>query len=234
MKKISVIIPCYNEEKGVGKVIKNIPTDKLSKLGYSTEIIVIDNNSKDKTSDVALKAGAKVIYETKQGKGNAVINGFKMISGDTDYVVMLDGDNSYDSKEMLRLIEPLENDFCDVVIGTRLAGKITGSSMPRFNRLGNWLFTFLLRTSYCGNVTDVCSGYFAWKKKVVKELAKHIESDGFSIEMEMVAKMSKLGYSIYSVPITYKNRVGKTELKPVKDGIKILHAWGRNLWWKPV
>jgi dolichol-phosphate mannosyltransferase len=233
MKKISVLIPCYNEEKGVGKVIKSVPKERLRKLGYNTEIIVIDNNSKDKTSKVALKAGAKVVFEGKQGKGNAVITGFNSIARNTDYVVMIDGDDTYRANEMLRLIEPLENGFSDVIIGTRLAGKIGEGSMTKFNRWGNWMFTFLVRTCYCGNVTDVCTGYFAWKREVVEDLKKHIESNGFSLEMEMIAKMSKLGYSIYSVPITYDDRAGVTNLHPVKDGARILHAWGRNLRWKP-
>lgn len=234
MKKISILIPCYNEEAGISQVIKSIPKDKLNRLGYQTEVIVIDNNSQDRTSEVAWKAKAnKILFEKKQGKGYALINAFHSLTKDTDYVVMLDGDNTYKAKEMLRLIEPLENGFCDVIIGTRLAGKISQGSMTFFNRLGNWFFTFLVRTVYCGNVTDVCTGYFAWKFEVIKELRKHLESDGFSIEMEMIAKMSRLGYSIFSVPITYEDRAGETNLKPVKDGIRILHAWGRNLFWKP-
>lgn len=233
MKKITILIPCYNEAKGIAKVIENIPTGKLQKLGFKTDVIVIDNNSKDETSSVARGAGAKVIFEGRQGKGHAVITGFNSVPKDTDYVVMIDGDNTYHSDEMLRLIEPLENGFSDVIIGTRLAGRIDAGSMSLFNRIGNWGFTFLVRKFYCSNVTDVCTGYFAWKREVVEELRKHVESDGFSLEMEMIAKMARLGYSIYSVPITYSDRAGKTHLRPVRDGARILHAWGRNLFWKP-
>lgn len=233
MKKISVIIPCYNEEESIAQVVKAIPKEKFSKLGYEIETIVVDNNSTDNTGYVALKAGAKVFVEKKQGKGYAMIKGFYSIDPKSSYVVMLDGDNTYRSTEMLRLIEPLENDFCDVVIGSRMAGKMQGDAMTRFNRWGNWFFTFLTRTVYAGNVTDVCTGYFAWKKEVVEELRKHLESNGFTLEMEMIAKMSKLGYSIYSVPITYDNRAGHTNLKPIRDGYKIFKAWARNLWWKP-
>ncbi len=233
MKKITILIPCYNEAKGVAKVIKSIPTSRLRKLGFRTEVIVIDNNSKDRTSSVAHKAGAKVVFEAKQGKGYAILTGFNAVSKDTDYVVMIDGDNTYNANEMLRLIEPMENGFSDVIIGTRLAGRINAGSMSMFNRVGNWGFTFLARRAYCSNVTDVCTGYFAWKKEVVDDLKRYAESDGFSIEMEMIAKMSRLGYSIYSVPITYSGRAGRTHLRPVRDGVKILHAWGRNLFWKP-
>ena len=233
MKKLTVMIPCYNEEKGVTKVIKNIPRKQLNALGYEVEVLVIDNNSKDKTSEVAKKAGARVFFEAKQGKGHAIRLGVKSVSKDTDIVVMLDGDDTYKAQEMLRMIEPLNSDFCDVVLGSRLGGKIQEGSMTKFNRMGNWMFSFMVRTAYHGNVTDVCTGYFAWKKDVLKKLAKHLESNGFSIEMEMITKMAKMGFEIYSVPITYEDRAGQSALHPVKDGSRILHAWMRNLNWKP-
>lgn len=232
MKNLTIMIPCYNEEKGIKKVIGSIPKNKLKKLGYKPEIIVIDNNSKDNTSNVAKKAGAKVIFEPKQGKGNAIKTGFKNLNG-AEYVVMLDGDNTYKAEEMIRLLEPLENDFCDVVIGSRLNGKISKGSMTLFNRTGNRAFSFLVRNFYHGNVTDVCTGYFAWKRKVINNLYNHLESEGFSIEMEMLTKMAKLNYSIYAVPITYEDRTGTSNLNPFIDGSKILNTWAKNLFWKP-
>jgi len=232
MKNLTVMIPCYNEEKGVSKVIKSIPRAKLRKLGYKLDILVIDNNSTDNTTKVAKKAGARVILEPKQGKGNAIKTAFKNLNG-AQYIVMLDGDDTYKAEEMLRLLEPLENNFCDVVIGSRLNGKMVNGSMTTFNRSGNWLFSFLVRTCYQGNVTDVCTGYFAWKRKVVNKLSKHLESEGFSVEMEMLTKMAKLKYSIYAVPITYEDRAGSSSLSPVLDGSKILGTWAKNLFWKP-
>ena len=230
---LTVMIPCYNEERGIGKVIDKIPKKKLNALGYEVDVMVIDNNSKDRTSEIALKKGARVIFEKRQGKGHAVFTGFRNLLPETDKVVMLDGDNSYDSREMLRLVEPLDSNFCDVVIGTRLAGKIRHKALSEFNRMGNWFFTFLVRLWYHGNVTDVCTGYFAWKRHVVDELSKHLESKGFAIEMEMIAKMAQMGFDIFSVPITYGLDAGKTSLNPIKDGYRILSAWGRYLLWTP-
>ena len=227
------MIPCYNEEKGIAQVIKAIPKSRLRALGYKTDVLVIDNRSNDNTAQVAKKAGARVVHEAKGGKGYAIRKGIRSLSQDTNIVVMLDGDDTYKAEEMLRLVEPLDNNFCDVVIGTRLAGKIKKGSMSNFNRAGNWLFTFLVRTFYEENVTDVCTGYFAWKKPVLKKLSKHLEANGFSIEMEMITKMAKMNFDIYSVPITYENRAGDSALNPLSDGSKILHAWGRNLFWKP-
>jgi hypothetical protein len=105
--------------------------------------------------------------------------------------------------------------------------------MKRLNRWGNWFFTFMARVGYKTNVTDVCSGFFAWKRAVVDELLLYLESDGFSIEMEMITKMARMNYDCYSVPISYNPRNGKSNLRPIKDGISILHAWFRNLMWKP-
>ncbi|MFH1510496.1 MAG: glycosyltransferase family 2 protein [Candidatus Woesearchaeota archaeon] len=231
MKTLTVLIPCYNEEKGIGQVIESIPIGKLQALDYRVEVLVVDNNSHDNTVRVARSKGARIVHEKRQGKGHAISTGFKNVSDNTDIVVMLDGDNTYQSCEMLRMIEPIDSGFCDVVVGTRLSGKMSKESMTYFNRIGNWLFTFLVRVCFAGNVTDVCTGYFAWKKEVVDELAMHIESKGFSLEMEMVTKMAKLGYSIYSVPITYTARAGTSSLRPIKDGSLIIYTWFTNLFW---
>jgi len=233
IKKISILLPCYNEEKGLGKVIDGVPLKKLAYFGYQTEIIVINNNSNDYTVKVAQEKGAKVVSEKKKGKGNAIKTGFRNISSDTDYAVMLDGDNTYKSEEILRLIEPLENGFCDVILGSRLEGKINDCSFSLSHRLANWFFTFFVRRFYSVNTTDTCTGYFAWKKKVVDELAPHIKSSGFAIEAEMITKMAKLGYKIYSVPITYDRREGHSKLSPILDGMKITWMLFKNLMWRP-
>jgi dolichol-phosphate hexosyltransferase len=232
-KKLTILIPCYNEEKGIGKVIDGVPYEKLNQLDYEIEIIVINNNSNDQTIKIALERGAKVVSEKKQGKGNALKTGFNNISSDTDYIVMLDGDNTYKSKEIPRLLEPLENDFCDIVIGSRLEGKLRGDSLSISHRMANWFFTFLVRRFYLVNTTDICTGYFAWKKKVIDDLSPHIKSDGFAIEAEMITKMARLGYKIFSVPITYDRREGNSKLSPYLDGIKITWMLLKNLLWKP-
>lgn len=232
-KKITVLIPCYNEEGGVCAVIKGFPRERIEKHGFNLEVIVIDNNSTDRTAEVALKCGATVLHEPMKGKGNAIRRGFNSISEDTDYVVMLDGDDTYRPNEILRLIEPLDSGFCDVVIGSRLGGKITTGSMTKFNRAGNWVFSHLVRYFYRVNVTDVLTGYFAWKRGALVKLRPHLLSQGFAIEMEMVTKMAKLGEEIYSVPISYDSREGETNLRPIYDGTRILWMFGKNLFWTP-
>ena len=110
---------------------------------------------------------------------------------------------------------------------------MTPSSMKRFNRLGNWFFTVLIRNVYKVNVTDTLTGYFAWRREAIVKLRPHIASEGFAIEMEMITKQARLGFETYSVPITYAPRVGETSLKPIRDGIRILGVFLRQLSWKP-
>lgn len=232
-KKITILIPCHNEEKGVGKVIDEIPFVHLLRLGYVTEVIVIDNNSTDKTLEVAKQKNVHIIKEKKLGKGNAIKAGLREVSSDTDYIVMLDGDHSYKAKEIPRMVEPLLSNFCDVVIGSRLGGKLKKGSLKLPNRIANWAFTFFVRQFYRANVTDVLSGYFAWKRSAIMDLLPHLKANGFAIEMEMITKMVKLKHEIYSVPITYSPREGESKLDSISDGFKILSTFFTNLTWRP-
>lgn len=234
MKKITVLIPCFNEEDGIRAVIKGFPRKQLSSRGYNLDVLVIDNNSTDATTEVARAAGARVISEQKQGKGNAIRTGFYNIDVDTDFVVMLDGDDTYNAKEILRLIEPIESGFAKVIIGSRMHGRMTEGSMKRFNHSGNVFFSRLVQASYQVKVTDVLTGYFAWAREVVEALRPHLESEGFTIEMEMITKMARLGYEIFSVPISYDPRAGQSSLRPVRDGARIMKMYARNLNWKPL
>lgn len=232
-KKVTAIIPCYNEASGIANVVQAFPVEHMARQGFELEVLVIDNNSTDGTAKVAAAAGARVIHEPKKGKGNAVRTGFASISADTDYVIMLDGDDTYRPDEVMRLIEPLDSGFCEVVIGSRLGGRMSEGSMKAFNRLGNWVYSHLVRYSFRVNVTDVLTGYFAWTKNVVDDLRPHLVSDGFAIEMEMITKMARLGHEIYSVPISYHARSGDSNLRPLHDGARILFIYLRSLGWKP-
>ena len=226
---VSVVIPCYNEATSIKKVIDDFYKSQLIKTSFDFDVIVVDNASSDGTADVAKAAGARVIREPRRGKGHAVRTGFANIAPDATYVVMIDGDDTYRPEEVLRLLEPLYHDFCDVIIGSRLGGKLHGASMSFTNRAGNWGFTHLVRLAYTTNVTDVLSGYFAWKRYVIDELEPCLKSDGFAIEMEMITKMARMGYETYSVPISYHHRQGESTLRPFYDGLRILYALVANL-----
>jgi glycosyltransferase involved in cell wall biosynthesis len=233
MKHITVVIPCYNEAEGITGVITGFPRDLLKTYGYTMDVLVIDNNSTDGTADVAKAAGARVIHEPKKGKGNAIRTGFYAIPDRTDYIVMLDGDDTYRPQEIIRLLEPIDSGFCNVVIGSRLGGRISAGSMKSFNRLGNWLYSHLVRYAYRVNVTDVLTGYFAWRRDAIEHLRPHLKSSGFAIEMEMITKMARLGEEIFSVPISYHSRAGESNLHPIRDGLRILRMFMINLTWTP-
>jgi glycosyltransferase involved in cell wall biosynthesis len=172
-------------------------------------------------------------YSLYSGKGNAIRTAFRKISKDTDYVVMLDGDDTYKSHEIPRMIEPLDSNFADVIIGSRLEGRMNGHALSFSHRLANWFFTFIVRYFYFANVTDTCTGYFAWKRAVIKKLNGYIQSPGFAIEAEMITKMAKLHYKLFSVPITYDPRIGESKLAPVGDGLRITRMLFKNMWWEP-
>lgn len=230
-KKVLIIIPCYNEESSIAAVIDGVPKDGLAHT-YDIDVLVVDNNSTDNTARVAKAAGARLIHEPMQGKGHAIRAAFRNL-GDADYVVMLDGDNTYRPEELGRVLEPLNSGFCDVVIGSRLCGRISDGSMTMLNRVGNWIYSHLVRYSYHVNVTDVLTGYFAWKREVVDDLLPHLEAEGFAIEMEMITKMARLGNEIYSVPISYHARDGESTLSPFIDGARIFKTYAMNLRWRP-
>ncbi|SRR5581483_6729427 len=233
IRKVTVIVPCYNEAEGIGSVVSGFNKEELRRFGYTLDIIVVDNNSTDATAEIAARMGARVITERAKGKGNAMRTGFRSIAPDTDYVVMLDGDDTYSSKEIIRMVEPLRAGFADVIVGSRLCGKMYADSMPTFNRIGNWFYTTLVRIFYRANVSDVLTGYFAWNKTVIDTLAPHLISPGFAIEMEMITKMARMNCEIYSVPISYHPRHGVSNLHPVQDGYRILKMFFRNLVWTP-
>lgn len=174
-----------------------------------------------------------VLFEPKKGKGNAIRAGFSFISRDTHYVVMLDGDDTYKPKEIPRLIEPLDSGFCDVVVGSRLMGKVNDGAFKFTNRVVNWCYAFMVRQFYKANITDVLSGFFAWKREVLDELKGSLNSDGFAIEMEMITKMVKMGHEIYSVPITYDVREGESKISSIRDGLLISKMFLKNIFWKP-
>lgn len=232
-KKVAVVIPCHNESASIAQVISRFPREKLQRAAIQLDIYVVDNCSSDDTAAVAKKMGANVVYEPEKGKGSALRAGFRHIPDDVDYVVMIDGDATYLPEEILRLLEPLQSNFCSAVIGSRLGGHIQNAAMSRLNRFGNRVFTIAVRLLYGANVTDVLSGYFAWKKPALDALRPHIKSSGFAIEMEMITKMARLGHQMAAVPISYHPRSGRSNMYPFRDGLRISFMLLRNLVWHP-
>lgn len=213
--KVAVLIPCYNEELTVEKVV----SDFRQQLPEA-DIYVYDNNSKDRTGELALKAGAIVRKETQQGKGNVVRTMFRDI--DADCYVMVDGDDTYPAEEVHGLIKEVENG-ADMVIGDRLSnGTYYAENKRGFHNLGNNLVRGLINSLFNNDIQDIMTGYRAFSKCFVKTIA--VMSPGFEIETELTITALVYRYHIANVPITYRDRPegSSSKLSTFKDGFKVL------------
>jgi len=211
--KISVIIPTMNEP-AIADVLHDV-FDALQQ--YSVEVIVVDK-SKDETAMRAAELGAKVIHQTGTGYGDAYLTGFKHVSEETETVVILDGDYTYDPYDIPKLLQPI-NDGADVVIGTRFALMDKGA-MSRRNALGNRMLTALLRSLYHVRLTDSQSGMRAIRRSALDRL--RLQSPNMPFASEMIIEAQKENLAITEVPIRYRTRVGQAKLDPFRDAFSIL------------
>jgi glycosyltransferase involved in cell wall biosynthesis len=212
--RIAVMIPCYNEELTVRQVIESM----RSTLPYA-EIYVYDNNSKDRTSEIAAAAGAIVRFEKRQGKGFVLQRMFREI--DADIYLMIDGDSTYPPSEAQRLIDPIVNDGVDMVIGSRLM-KASNSEFRRLKRFGNKFFLRTINSIFKVEITDILSGYRAFSRKFVKNVL--LFAGGFDTETEMTIKALALGYQVIEVPVDLIDRPdgSSSKIRIVSDGSLIL------------
>ena len=214
MKDVTFVLPAYNEEKSIENVLEGI------NLTYpESKVIVIDNNSTDNTASIAKNAGALLINEKKQGKGHAVKKGFKNVK--SKFAIMIDADNTYYPNEAGKLLMKLKKNEADVVLGSRLNGIRKKGAITPVNLFGNYILS-LTATLLFSKVSDVCTGYWAFKKEVIDYILKEgINSDGFELEAEMFSVISKKGYKILEIPINYGTRVDSPKLNSMNDGWKI-------------
>jgi glycosyltransferase involved in cell wall biosynthesis len=168
---VTILIPTKNEEDGIGWVI-----DEFQKLGYSN-IFVIDGHSTDRTREIAEEKGARVVLQTGKGKGQAIAEAFKLI--DSEVLVMIDGDGTYDPKDVDKLLEPIRRGIAEHVIGNRLMNFEEGA-FTRLNLIGNKIFNALFRFLYGVPVYDMLTGYRAFTKDLYKSV--ELEKHGFEVE----------------------------------------------------
>lgn len=216
MKKIAVMIPCYNEELTIRKVVEDFKKELPDAYIY-----VYNNNSKDNTEKIAKDAGAIVIREYKQGKGNVVRSMFRDI--DADMYVMVDGDDTYPAEEVHKLIEVVESGMADMAIGDRLSnGTYIKENKRNFHNFGNVLVKNTINFIFKSKLNDIMTGYRVFNREFVKNMP--VLSPGFEIETEMTFHALDRNYSIVEVPITYRDRpVGSvSKLNTFSDGFKVL------------
>ncbi|MBE6148365.1 MAG: glycosyltransferase [Firmicutes bacterium] len=215
MDKIAVLIPCYNEAKTIGKVVK----DYKKALPEAT-IYVYDNNSSDNTAQIAKKAGAVVRFEYKQGKGNVVRSMFRQIKAEC--YLMIDGDDTYPAENAREMCDLVLNKKADMVIGDRLSSTYFTENKRPFHNLGNKLVRFCINTLFKNKVKDIMTGYRAFSYEFVKGFP--VLSKGFEIETEMTIHAVDKNYRLVEVPVNYKDRPegSESKLNTYKDGAKVL------------
>jgi glycosyltransferase involved in cell wall biosynthesis len=217
---IKVIIPAFNEEESIAKVIAEIPK-------IVQEIIVVSNNSTDATENNAKNAGATVLQEYQKGYGYACIKGMDYISKQAvkpDIIVFLDGDYSDFPSELTNIIAPIIKKNKDLVIGARIKKWREKGSMTFPQIFGNWLATFLMKLIFNARFTDL-GPFRAIKYQKLLDLEMQDKTYGWTIEMQLKALKKEFSYT--EVPVHYKNRIGTSKVSgTVKGatfaGIKIL------------
>jgi len=215
--RITILIPCYNEENSILEVINMV---KSVDLGYPKEIIVVDDGSEDSSVEkVRTQTGVKLLlHEKNQGKGKAIQTGLKHATG--DIVVIQDADLEYFPKDIPLLLAPLIKGEADVVYGSRFLGKPEGMSFS--HNIGNRVLSWATRILYGNSITDMMTGYKAFFRTDLEGVS--LESRGFEFEPEITVKLLKKGKKITEVPISYSYRKkGKAKIG-WKDGVICL-------WW---
>lgn len=216
MEKIAILIPCYNEELTIEKVIKD-----FKKELPDADIYVYDNNSKDKTAEIASANGAIVKHEYRQGKGNVVRTMFRDI--DADIYVMVDGDDTYPAEFVHKLIEPIKTGEADMTIGDRLSnGTYQEENKRHFHEFGNNLVKKSINVLFRTKLKDIMTGYRAFNKMFVKNMP--VMTPKFEIETEMSLYALDKKYIIKEIPIVYRDRPdgSVSKLNTVSDGIKVV------------
>ena len=213
MPEVSVVIPTKDEEKSIGICIERV-LRVFNDNHIDGEIIVADSSS-DRTPEIARNLGAKVIKVDKLGYGNAYICGLEHAAG--DYIVMGDGDATYDFSEIPKLLEPLKRGEADIVIGSRFDGEIKKGAMPWLHRyIGNPVLTLFLNLFFKANVGDAHSGFRALTKDALKRMK--LRTPGMEFASEMIIEAKRRGLRIKEVPITYYPRLGEPKLNSFSDG----------------
>ena len=220
--KLSIIIPCYNEERTIEKVINNVINQKYKNI----EIIVVDDCSQDTTPDILKKKLSNKIdkllfHSNNQGKGAALRTGIIKATG--DLILIQDADLEYDPDEYMSLINPILSGRADIVYGSRFIGSNPHRAVYFWHKIANNFLTILSNILSGLNLTDIETCYKVFKSQILKDIK--IEENGFGFEAEITAKISRKNYRIYEVGISYYGRT-YTEGKKITwiDGIKAIYC----------
>jgi len=217
MNRIAILIPCYNEEVTIGKVVTDCKAAMPEAVVY-----VYDNNSTDNTYNIALQVGAVVRRECRQGKGNVVRRMFREI--DAECYIMLDGDDTYPVEHMPQMAQAILDGKADMVVGDRLSSTYFEENKRPFHNMGNVLVRRCINWLFKSNVSDIMTGYRAFSYEFVKTFP--VLSTGFEIETEMTIHSVNHLMDIMSIPVDYRDRPENSvsKLNTFSDGIRVLRT----------
>ena len=208
---VTVIIPAYNEEDSIAKVIKEIPS-------LVNEIIVVNNCSTDKTATVAATAGATVLDENRMGYGYACLKGIEHAArqqSPPDVVVFLDGDFSDYPVELIKIIAPIQNNEVDFVVGARVKELREEGSVTPQQIFGNWLACFLMKGLFNSTFTDL-GPFHAIKWETLQSLKMSDKTYGWTVEMQLKVLRQKISHK--EIPVSYKKRIGVSKVSGTIKG----------------
>ncbi|HEV7504675.1 MAG TPA: glycosyltransferase family 2 protein [Thermoanaerobaculia bacterium] len=215
---VAVVIPCHNEELTVGKVVE----DFRAALPEA-RILVVDNRSRDRTSEIARAAGADVISERRPGKGFALLTGFREAhEGGAEYLIMVDGDDTYPAADAPKLLAAAEAG-AEMVIGTRLQ-EFEAGAFRAGHSFGNWLFIFLVRLLFGVRTQDLFSGYRVITRRFLESTP--LIAQGFEVEAELSLQATVQQFPVAEVQVRYRARPKEnpSKLHTYRDGYRILMA----------
>lgn len=215
MDKIAVLIPCYNEEKTIGKVVNDV-----KQMLPTAVIYVYDNNSSDRTVEIAGKAGAVIRHEYKQGKGNVIRRMFREI--EAECYLMIDGDDTYPLEHAPEMIEKVLERGADMVVGDRLSATYFTENKRPFHNFGNSLMRVGINRLFRSDIKDIMTGYRAFSYQFVKTFP--VFSKGFEIETEMTIHAVYFNMHVENVVVEYRDRPegSESKLNTFRDGFKVI------------
>ena len=215
-KSVSVVIPALNEEEAIRTVIKEVPVNKIKKMGYRVEILIVDNGSTDETGHIAKKNGATVFVQPVRGYGNAYKAGFA--NAHSDIIITGDADCTYPFEDIPRFLKIMEEENLDFINTDRLS-TVTKEAMHTSHIFGNWFLATIMRNLWKGiPFKDSQSGMWIFKKEIWNKL--HVKSCGMPFSQELKIEVYKKGFKCKEVIIDYRARVGEVKLDGWKDAVR--------------
>ena len=214
--RVSIIIPTMNEEASIGEVIDTIH-EAMKDFKGNFEIVVVDTESKDKTVEIAISKGARVIDEPRRGYGRAYKTGFENAEG--EILATLDADCTYPAEDIPGLVKILEDENLDFITTDRLS-KMEKGVMSAKHRLGNWILKVTTNLLFGMRIKDSQSGMWVFKKSIIEKI--QLTSDGMPLSEEIKIEAWRKGLKAKEVPIVYRMRKGEAKLQSWQDGFKNL------------